>query len=601
MSSTETINKQKLSTTLITFAWIVEVFAVLTGLFIATMLAIETLDKIVSSRPIDQHTIQLSDYINTIIAALPFVLVAVVELAKIPVAQAAYNTISKLWKTIFFITLVFLAFITFETTFNGFERNFSNLTFVINKYKDELESKQERLNEIKRQKNELQSLTLESIESSYNDRRIELSTDRDEQVSIITDRIAALKAQVNTETTIALKNNLSSLKEELSKIRSERDIEIRRVTNRLDKLLNTATQDVSDEKNKLQDQIQRLNQQIIQERQKQREEIEEASFFDSKKDIQARYSKIINNYETERQSYLKRLDSLSVVNEQAKIQTQLDSKIDSISRRYDIRIKTINEDISKLEIEIAKSISLSEKDIKTSIDSLYEQQKNIETKFDIQLSENNDERERRFEELNNNEIEIKVRNEKITDISDQIVEIRNSINQEVGNNQIYRITRSWTGIDAASDISRKDIALTASIWFGSLAAIVALTGILLALASCVLRDEGVKSKNKSNRRSLKNLSRYRILLAYLYKKFKNPKIKYVEVEKPVVKEVIKEVPVEKVVSKEVIKEVPIDKIVIKEVPKEIVKNRIVHVPIYTNDKSLLSGNVNNEDSSENEK
>ncbi|KZZ13680.1 hypothetical protein A3749_26155 [Oleiphilus sp. HI0078] len=46
-------------------------------------------------------------------------------------------------------------------------------------------------------------------------------------------------------------------------------------------------------------------------------------------------------------------------------------------------------------------------------------------------------------------------------------------------------------------------------------------------------------------------------------------------------------PVIKEVATEVIKEVPVEKVVKVEVPVEIIKKEIVHVPLYTEDKSLL--------------
>ena len=43
----------------------------------------------------------------------------------------------------------------------------------------------------------------------------------------------------------------------------------------------------------------------------------------------------------------------------------------------------------------------------------------------------------------------------------------------------------------------------------------------------------------------------------------------------------------KEVATEIIKEVPVEKIVKVEIPVEIIKKEIVHVPLYTEDKSLL--------------
>ena len=43
-----------------------------------------------------------------------------------------------------------------------------------------------------------------------------------------------------------------------------------------------------------------------------------------------------------------------------------------------------------------------------------------------------------------------------------------------------------------------------------------------------------------------------------------------------------------IVIKEVIKEVPVDRVVFRDVPVEIVKKEIVHVPLWTADKSKIN-------------
>jgi len=73
-------------------------------------------------------TKQIEYWALVIIAAtgrcLPFVLVAVVEAAKIPVATALMYAKHFLVRVLFFIGLVLLSTITFENHLNGFERTF---------------------------------------------------------------------------------------------------------------------------------------------------------------------------------------------------------------------------------------------------------------------------------------------------------------------------------------------------------------------------------------------------------------------------------------------------------------------------------------------
>jgi hypothetical protein len=65
-------------------------------------------------------------------------MVAVTELTKIPFAQASYYTTSKIWKSIFAFALILISFITFESAFNGFERNDASLNYAIDKLRNEV-------------------------------------------------------------------------------------------------------------------------------------------------------------------------------------------------------------------------------------------------------------------------------------------------------------------------------------------------------------------------------------------------------------------------------------------------------------------------------
>ena len=68
--------------------------------------------------------ITASGYMNVFLGGLPFIVVAMVELTKIPLATACYIATNRAWKTAFAVALIVLSVITFETILNGFERNF---------------------------------------------------------------------------------------------------------------------------------------------------------------------------------------------------------------------------------------------------------------------------------------------------------------------------------------------------------------------------------------------------------------------------------------------------------------------------------------------
>ena len=89
--------------TLYYFAWGVEIIAVTIGLFIALAMGYDAWLSIKM-----QKQVGFSDHVNVIIAALPFVLIAVVEITKIPMAGAAYKAQTPGWKIIFSLALLAL-------------------------------------------------------------------------------------------------------------------------------------------------------------------------------------------------------------------------------------------------------------------------------------------------------------------------------------------------------------------------------------------------------------------------------------------------------------------------------------------------------------
>jgi hypothetical protein len=157
------------------------------------------------------------------------------------------------------------------------------------------------------------------------------------------------------------------------------------------------------------------------------------------------------------------------------------------------------------------------------------------------------------------------------------VVLRNLVNVKVGDNQVYRMAQWWFSKESAADLDRKDVMVIATLWFGSLAMLIAVTGILLAFASYVIRDPYIEDHAgpRDNLSSLtkKSYNSFRRLVIYWRRVQRRPIIKEVE--------------------KEVIKEVPVEKIVRVEIPVEVIRKEIVHIPLYTQDQSLLKLAKNN--------
>ena len=224
------------------------------------------------------------------------------------------------------------------------------------------------------------------------------------------------------------------------------------------------------------------------------------------------------------------------------------------------------------------------------------------------------ERNKLIAEDNDKENNLRENEKKQNELKDKITKLENKFDREARGNQFYRFAMIFIpGIQSPSDVTNQHISLVAQVWFISLAGIIAWMGTLLAFASFVVRYGPSSSEAKiakaaakaekatakaekatakaavkaANAQSSKLRRCFRLLFIEARKYIRQPKIK--EIEKVVEKivEVEKEIVVEKIVPTEVIKEVPVDRVVIQNVPTEVIRKEVIHVPIASDDLTIL--------------
>lgn len=100
---------------LLTLAWIIEIFVVLSGLTVAFIMYTNS----AQGNFMDAAGIQI---------ALVFIIASIAELTKIPLATAFYYAVSSGWKLLFLIGLILINILTFDTIISGFNRNFVTQT-----------------------------------------------------------------------------------------------------------------------------------------------------------------------------------------------------------------------------------------------------------------------------------------------------------------------------------------------------------------------------------------------------------------------------------------------------------------------------------------
>jgi hypothetical protein len=246
---------------------------------------------------------------------------------------------------------------------------------------------------------------------------------------------------------------------------------------------------------------------------------------------------------------------------QLKERENLVLQLNLINSQFDPQISQVLEQRRALRERLSRSIGTKENDLEVRV-----------KRFDTAGDEIKQQRSDALQRFDSNSDRIDSIDNELDSLNSARLDLRKEINTRVGNNQVYRMAQMAFGKEQAADIDRKEVAFIASIWFGSLAILIALTGIMLALASYVLSDQSIFKKDES-----------KYPINRLLARFVNSGRRYF-----VTKRRTQKLPIIKEVPKEIIKEVAVTKVVTVEKPIEVKIREVVHVPFYTNDKRLLN-------------
>ena len=524
---------------LIVLAWAMEITAATIGLAVAMTFGFQSYDY-----QIRAGSISTAAFINIILAALPFIMVAFAELLKIPVAKIIYEAKNISIRIIYSIIIVAITIITFETIFLGMERQYHNITLQVTDPINKVAQHNEKIINFQDRLNRIKELTPEIIRESFNEKR-----------KIAEDSYLISK---KLEEDIFNANNILDTTFEGSQIKE--------LKKDRDKSRERHAAKISDYR----DQISALREDKRQKTKALRTAKNKWYSNNSQADIIKRDIKLLREEEKE----LK------------KEQKQLEGQYNQEILKLESQIKNLTYALNKKE-----SSKKSKADYQSAINILKNKRKNNLAAIDKE----NLEIEKQITDDRNDARNIE---EKISKLKESIEKINYQIDKTAGDNQIYRLAMifQWAFRDEGdlraqrpSDISKEEADTVAFWWFGSVSFIVSILGAALAFGYFILNKQEVLIKSTPNKippsRSVNRA--FRLVLRALRKRLKEPKIITKIREKEVPKEVIKEIAVEKIVIKEVEKEVPVDRVVLKEVPVEVVSKEIIYTPLWTNDPDRL--------------
>ena len=589
--------EQSFGRKLLITAWAVEILAASIGLIIAFTMAY---DAYTNSEVKNMNT-----SINALLGALPFLLIAIIEPTKIPLAGGLYKVKNWGWKLLILVALLGLTAVTFETLFTGLERQVTNVTAQINRGKNAIQVLDKQNLQIEAKIDQLRSIDL-SAETKDLDTQIQKNRSLEEQ------QINAAK-QDHENKLVTLNNQIDTINKQLTKIETEQNqryqVKVDAIQDSLDRLneqINERTETIG----QLRQDVQNLSGNGVQD--------DLIKVYETKiSQIQAKIQEVerwLNSNEGEQIKKAQReigvvddgkvggntrrnFDAWKASNDQEinAFQTKIQNRLSTISGASDQQKKSLNDEILKLSVEIetldakradkeqelqnAKivdnnasnpSISLSTKtdriaQIRKDIDQL-NQQHNVDLekiRSDRQVLQQNYEVAKQQIESKNLEARTSIPKleEEVAVNKAKILNLEEELTEKAQQNQIYRFAQKRGGYEDILRVEEKDLTFISIIWFGSIALVCATVGTILALISNIMTDPDAFVIKQQSRLNNKLARSFRRLFLSLRKRVLLQR-KLVKVEVPV--EIEKIVEVEKIVEKPIRQEV--DKLVPEIIP-----------------------------------
>ena len=478
--------KESKATQLIVCAWIIEICAAGIGFFFAYTTG-EATRKYLAQ---DTEAFIGDPEISVLLAMLPFMIIGVVELTKIPLAFAAYNAKAGFWKSLFIGVLLSLCLITGETIFTGMERSLDNQL----KYFESDKKLQEELR-----------VDVSNLEKRITELEAERPTDDidreyDEEIRNFEDSHYIEVDEINSER----ESRLSTLESQKAQSRdlfingSSQD-EVGNLQNQLDGLL-ARMQSVEDSRDTEVKNLRDTAQKEIDSKQNQINTLTE-----SIKGISQELGGWRNAAEKE-QIEAERVARSKAETELEAIKLERDQDIENYRNEINIKIEELDDERSEAQAKLTQARSKTEEAFKKEQDEINNEINALNERFDTRLGnilsryeEEKSLREQNYLEARDRAVRVQ------TDLDqtraniklkkEQIIDVEQTINSKAGEIQVMRFAATYAAFvsegerQGVENVTPEDIGVVMLLWFGSIALIAATTGTVIAFASFYIRDQ----------------------------------------------------------------------------------------------------------------
>ena len=558
---------------LLRMAWTIEIAVAIIGFTIGLIIMKGTQTEQGTSQLVSGFSFLGTMTLNDFSIGLIFMIVAIVELTKIPLATAVYYSARLSWRIVFIIGLLLVNVSTFETIVTGFERINRERTKVVSNYITEYHSIL----------TEIENLSIdERADEIDEDISKELKTRREIQSQIDENNLSAEKqikqlreSSGNKEVIEQLERRIESLGKEIeeltkanTQLRSDsKGAWVKSTFNKQieanNKIIDRKTQEQTTKQNQIDSMLRSSNQ-------------NNAASIELIRKTAANANKKLNGDLEDVSTRLKQLNDRKI--KKSENESQKDEKINQLEEKRDENIRKIDElapdnQVFRVATWLRDWFEINYDEEIRKVEKRIIEFENLKV---IEIQEPN-----WFQKIfpffyNNKKIDNTILDKQISSAEKQIKILKRKSD----------LKASTIQTSPYADIPRGALVAAFWLWFGVLSFVISVVGTLLAFASLVLLDprlHKVRNKRANWRGAAERFSR----LFFTIRRYIHGRIK--RFKDPIIKEVKVEVEVEKIVKEPVY--VYKDKIVHveKEVPvkEEIIKKEIVYVPLPTDDEELL--------------
>ena len=461
------------STFLIRLAWTVEVIAVCIGFMISILVSVAAFHASTDSIGF------LDSSSSILIAGLPFLLIAVVELCKIPLVFTFMNVRSRYWRSVFLFFVFFLCLITFETMLNGFERNFSNLNRAIDNRNNEVVNIDSQISLLEKRRDYSQKFTEEELLAE-----VDLKTEMLNQA--LGKNVRRVNASEINQLSMIDRDFEPQLEEDIGQLMVLRDnyytdwnSEKELIEERFTTMLVENVSGSRDERSRL---LSELN--ILKE--EMRIAMDDASFF-TRSAVEKKYRQLIREKEQQLGSITTGYLGGGALEKQSLMENQLRQQIEFVNSKYDRRINDVNDRIDAKKQTIIDRFTENEK-VEGDVTA------NANSERGRYYSATNREKTGIEEYLRTKKSELEIITATVFEFDQEIFILqnqqrilKNENHQLINQNQVYRLAMYIYGKNSVDEVNKRMLGVVAFLWFGSLALIASVTGVMLAVASFYLR------------------------------------------------------------------------------------------------------------------